>query len=84
MAGAGAGAVLAFGGPGGIGAALERAGVDLAALRGASLETVVEAIARAFAPDNGDQDKVETSLRGALLVVLEKIPDFDVESFGCE
>lgn len=82
MAGAGAGAILAFGGPGGIGGALERAGVDLAALRGASLERVVEEIARAFAPDNGDHDKVEAALRGALLVVLEKIPDFDVENFG--
>ena len=82
MAGAGADAVLAFGGQGGIGAALARAGVDLDALRGAPVQAVVEAIARAFAPDNGDHDKVEAALREALLVVLEEVPDFDVESFG--
>lgn len=82
MAGAGANAILAFGGPGGIGAALARAGVDLNALRGASIQTVVEAIARAFAPDNGDHDKVEAALRDALLVVLQDVPDFDVENFG--
>lgn len=82
MVGAGADAMLAFGGQGGIAGALTRAGVDLAALRGASINTVVEAIARAFAPNNGDHDKVEAALRSALLVVLEEVPDFDVESFG--
>ena len=78
---AGAGAIVAFGGPGGIAGGLERAGVDLASLRGASLDTVIEAIARAFAPDNADHDKVEIALREALTVVLEDLPDFDVETF---
>jgi hypothetical protein len=81
MMGAGADAFTAFAGTGNIGAALARAGVDLAALRGADLNTVIEAIARAFAPDNADHDKVEEALRAALFVVLEDVDDFDVETF---
>lgn len=81
MMGAGAGAIGAFSGPGGIAGGLERAGVDLASLRGASLDTVIEAIARAFAPDNADHDKVEVALREALTVVLQDVPEFNVETF---
>jgi hypothetical protein len=81
MMGANAGLVNAFSEPGGIGAALEKAGVDLSSLRGAGLNTVIEAIARAFAPDNADHDKVEEALRAALNEVLENVPDFDVETF---
>ena len=81
MMGAGADAFAAFAGTGNIAAALARAGVDLAALRGADLNTVIEAIARAFAPDNADHDKVEEALRAALFVVLEEVDDFDVETF---
>jgi predicted Fe-Mo cluster-binding NifX family protein len=81
MMGAGADAILALGSPEGIAGGLERAGVDLAALRGATLDTVIEAIARAFAPSNADHDKVEIALREALAVVLEDEPGFDVETF---
>ena len=82
MAGAGANAILAFAGPGGIGAALQQAGVNLDALRGADINTLIEAIARAFASENEDHDKVEAALRGALVVVLEHVPDFDIEHFA--
>ena len=81
MMAAGASAFSAFGSPGGIAAALAGAGVDLASLRGANLNTVIEAIARAFAPDNADGAKVEEALRAALDEVLQDVPDFDVNTF---
>jgi hypothetical protein len=81
MMAAGANAFTAFNGPGGIGAVLASAGVDLASLRGAGLNTVIEAIARALTPENGDGAKIEEALRAALDEVLRDEPDFDVETF---
>lgn len=81
MMGAGADAIAAFRGPGGIAAGLANAGVDLSALRGANLETVIETIARAFSPDNADHDKVEEALRAALTEVLQNVDAFNVETF---
>jgi hypothetical protein len=81
MMGAGASAFTAFIGPGGISAALTRAGVDLASLRGSDLNTVIEAIARAFTPDNADGAKIEEALRAALVEVLQDEAGFDVETF---
>lgn len=81
MMAAGAGAFTAFNSPGGIGAALASAGVDLASLRGADLNTVIEAIARAFTPNNADGAKTEEALRAALDEVLQDDPDFNVETF---
>jgi len=80
MMAAGASAFTAFGGPGGIAAALSTAGVDLASLRGAVLNTVIEAIARAFTPDNADGAKIEEALRAALDEVLQDVPEFDVDT----
>jgi hypothetical protein len=83
MARAGAAILGAFASPGGLSQALARSGVDLVALRGASLETVIQAIARAFAPNDADGAKTETALREALEIALEdqNIVDLDIENF---
>ncbi len=82
MARAGSAMFGAFGaGGGGLSQALERAGVDLAALRGAPLQTVIDAIVHAFTPQNGDADKIEAALREALEEALDGKAGFDVENF---
>ncbi len=80
---AGAAMLGAFTAPGALPQALQRSGVDLVALRGASLETVIQAIARAFTPNDPDGAKTETALREALEIALEEqdIVDLDVENF---
>ena len=83
MARAGATMLGAFTLPGALPQTLQRLGVDLVALRGASLETVIQAIARAFTPNDPDGAKTETALREALEIALEEqnIVDLDVENF---
>jgi hypothetical protein len=82
MARAGSAMFGAFGAGGeGLSQALQRAGLDLAALHGASLQTVINAIVRAFTPENGDADKIEAALREALEEALDGNTDFDVENF---
>ena len=83
MARAGASMLGAFTSPGALSRTLASSGVDLVALRGASLETVIQAIARAFTPNDADGAKTETALREALEIALEEqnIVDLDVENF---
>lgn len=59
---------------------LEQAGVDLDALRGASVQAVIEALARAIAPDDADREKVEQALRDAFSEVVDE--DTDLDQFG--
>lgn len=82
MSRAGAAMFGAFTAPGGVAAALSRAGVDLDGLRGASLDTVIEAIARAFTPDDGDRDITEAALFDALAEALKGEDEFDPETFA--
>lgn len=71
----------AFNTGGGLPTALEQAGVNLDALRGAPIDVVIDAIVRAFTPENGDADKIEAALREALEQALQGKADFDVERF---
>lgn len=66
---------------GGLPIELERAGVNLDALRGAPIGVVIDAIVRAFTPENGDADKIEAALREALEKALQGKAEFDVERF---
>jgi hypothetical protein len=83
MARAGATMLGAFTSPGGLRQTLVRSGIDLATLRGASLETVIQVIARAFTPNDADGAKTETALREALEIALDEqnIIDLDLENF---
>jgi hypothetical protein len=61
----------------GIEAGLRDAGLDLAALRGAPLRDALDAIAKAFAPKNGDGAKVELAIVTAMSEALGDVEDFD-------
>lgn len=81
MARAGSTMFGALNASGGLPLALERAGVNLDALHGAPIGVVIDAIVRAFTPENGDADKIEAALREALEQALDGKSDFDVENF---
>lgn len=80
MAAVGADAILALRTPGGVAAVLRKAGVDLDALRNGPVEAVIEAFARALAPDDADKEKVEQALRDAFSQTTGE--DVDLDLFG--
>jgi hypothetical protein len=59
------------------GSALSAAGVDLSSLNGKDTDVVIEAIANALAPQNGDGDRIRVAIIEALSECLEGVAQFD-------
>lgn len=87
MSRAGAAFVGAIGDASALRDRLREAGIELDALRGASREAVIAAIAGAFATDDGDREKVEQAIAMALseaydgldVAALPELPDDRVD-----
>lgn len=78
MSRAGAAFIGALADPAALRERLREQGVDLAALRGASRESIIAAISQAFATTDGDREKVELAIAVAL---SEAYDELDISAF---